>query len=109
MRKVFPELIASFDPLCAMIGTEKEGEIAEAVYRSISDLDFAHQLSITCPSNLAVFPVSGVDWRDLGSNLNIVGFALRQTDITVALSKIKHVCGLDIESVRPKKQHRYQA
>jgi mannose-1-phosphate guanylyltransferase len=71
MRKVFPELLASFDPLCATIGTEKEGEIAEAVYRSISDLDFAHQLSITCPSNLAVFPVSGVDWRDLGSNLNI--------------------------------------
>jgi mannose-1-phosphate guanylyltransferase len=66
IRRVFPVLSASFDRLCSAIGTEKEGETAEAVYESISALDFSHQISAAYPGNLAVLPVFGVEWKDLG-------------------------------------------
>jgi mannose-1-phosphate guanylyltransferase len=68
IRKVFPALSTAFDNLCTVIGTEKEGETAEAVYESISALDFSYQISVACPANLAVLPVCGVEWKDLGGS-----------------------------------------
>jgi mannose-1-phosphate guanylyltransferase len=65
MRRVFPKLVESFDALGSTIGTEKESEIAKAVYGNISDQDFAYQVSAACPANLAVLPVCGVEWKDL--------------------------------------------
>jgi mannose-1-phosphate guanylyltransferase len=72
MKRVFPQLFTAFDSLCATIGTEKESDTAEELYESISALDFSHQVSAACPGNLAILPVFGVEWRDLGrSDLNI--------------------------------------
>ena len=68
IRKVFPALSTAFDNLCAVIGTEQEDETAEAIYESISTLDFSHQISAACPANLAVLPVCGVEWKDLGGS-----------------------------------------
>ena len=65
MRKILPQLAASFDNVRSMIGTEREGEVVEAIYRTISDQDFSHEISARCPGNLAVLPVAGVEWIDL--------------------------------------------
>ncbi|HLK87143.1 MAG TPA: hypothetical protein VKT27_11615 [Candidatus Binataceae bacterium] len=65
MRKLLPQLAASFDELLPTIGTEKETGAVEAVYDTIIDRDFSHEVSAKHPQNLAVLPVSGIEWKDL--------------------------------------------
>ena len=65
MSKVLPRLAASFDDLRPAIGTEREGEAVEAVYATLPERDFSHELSARRPENLAVLPVAGIEWGDL--------------------------------------------
>ncbi len=65
MRKVLPQLAASFDGLLPMLGTEKETGAVEALYETIAVRDFSRAVSAKHPENLAVLPVSGIEWSDL--------------------------------------------
>lgn len=80
MRKVFPQLSASFDNLRLMIGTGNESAAVEAIYGAISAQDFSHEVSARCPNNLAVLPVAGVEWSDLGRPRRVLE-ALRRVGI----------------------------
>ncbi len=80
MRKVLPRLAASFDDVRSMIGTERESEVIEAIYATVSDQDFSHEILAKCPGNLAVLPVAGVEWSDLEKPRRAVA-ALRRIGI----------------------------
>ena len=65
MRKVFPQLAASFADVRAIIGTENETSVVEKIYGRIAVRDFLHEVSIKHAENIAVLPVSGIEWADL--------------------------------------------
>ena len=65
IRHALPQLAASFEELRPAIGTEGESGAVDAVYDAIADSDFAHAVSAKHPENLAVLPLSGIEWSDL--------------------------------------------
>jgi mannose-1-phosphate guanylyltransferase len=65
MRKLLPQLTASFDDVRPTIGTEREGAAVEAIYGTLPEEDFSHEVSRRRPENLAVLPVAGIEWSDL--------------------------------------------
>lgn len=66
------ELYASFEDLYSVLGTDHERETIEAIYGRILGQDFMDEVSATCPDNLAVLPVAGVEWTDLGRPRGII-------------------------------------
>lgn len=61
-----PQLVAAFAPLVSRLGTPWEEEAARAVYVGLPPSDFSKQVLQARPTDLAVLPVSGVEWTDLG-------------------------------------------
>jgi mannose-1-phosphate guanylyltransferase len=61
-----PDLAAALEPIRASLGTPREDDAADAVYRSLPSSDLSRGVFQRCPERLAVQPVSGVDWSDLG-------------------------------------------
>ena len=49
----------------AIIGTENETSVVEKIYGRIAVRDFLHEVSIKHAENIAVLPVSGIEWADL--------------------------------------------
>lgn len=64
MKKVFPQLTASFEALGLAIGGINENDAAEAIYGTVSEQDFSHEISVENLESLAVLPVAGVEWSD---------------------------------------------
>ena len=60
-------LSAAFGQLYARLGTPSELEMADEVYASLSSVDFSRDILQVRPEHLAVLPVTGVAWNDLGS------------------------------------------
>lgn len=61
-----PGLWDAFGPLRAVLGTSAEERVARAVYARTPARDFAREVLAARPPNLAVLPVRGVGWTDLG-------------------------------------------
>jgi mannose-1-phosphate guanylyltransferase len=80
MRSILPQLTASFYGMRATIGTERESEAAEAIYETLPDRDFSHEVATRRPGNLAVLPVAGIEWSDLERPRRAIG-ALRHVGI----------------------------
>ncbi len=66
IRRATPELYEAFAPLRTRLGTPWEEETARAVYRRLPSTDLSRHVFQTCAESLAVLPVSGVGWTDLG-------------------------------------------
>jgi mannose-1-phosphate guanylyltransferase len=66
IRRATPELHAAFAPLRARLGTPGEQEAARSVYRRLPSTDLSRHVFQACAESLAVLPVSGVSWTDLG-------------------------------------------
>lgn len=66
IRGALPTLAADFEPLCARVGTAWEDEAARVVYGRLLATDFSRGVLQPHPEGLAVLPVSGVAWNDLG-------------------------------------------
>jgi mannose-1-phosphate guanylyltransferase len=66
IRRATPELHAAFAPIRARLGTPWEDEAAHAVYRRLPSTDLSRHVFQACAESLAVLPVSGVSWTDLG-------------------------------------------
>jgi mannose-1-phosphate guanylyltransferase len=66
IREATPALASAFAPLRAALGTASERAAVRAVYRGLVSSSFAADVLATRPSNLAVLPVTGVEWSDWG-------------------------------------------
>lgn len=61
-----PALLAAFEPARSRIGTPWEDPAVRSVYRDLASLDFSKEVLERLPEMLAVLPIHGVGWRDLG-------------------------------------------
>ena len=64
--KAIPDLCETFGPLRAVLGTPVEEQVAREVYGRSPSRDFSREVLAARPPNLAVLPVRGVEWTDLG-------------------------------------------
>jgi mannose-1-phosphate guanylyltransferase len=61
-----PEFYHAFGDLPTVRETAGEADTARALYRSLPTVDFSRQILGARPSRLAVLPVRGLAWSDLG-------------------------------------------
>jgi mannose-1-phosphate guanylyltransferase len=61
-----PELYLAFNKIRPVIGTMFEEKTVERLYADLRSTGFSEQVLAEHPVNLAVLPVHGVEWSDLG-------------------------------------------
>jgi mannose-1-phosphate guanylyltransferase len=61
-----PDLYLAFKKVQPTLGTVFEHKTVERLYRDLSDANFSDEVLARYPVNLAVLPVAGVEWSDLG-------------------------------------------
>ncbi len=61
-----PEFYASFDRVKPAMGTVFEAATVARLYRDLPTVNFSHEILTQFPERLAVLPVKGVSWTDLG-------------------------------------------
>ena len=61
-----PNLLAAFESLWAAVEPGMEEAALDELWSSVPASDFSHEVLAICPSDLAVFPVEGLGWTDLG-------------------------------------------
>ena len=61
-----PELFARFAAVEPTFGTPEEESVVAQLYSQLRDVNFSRHVLATRPENLAVLPVSGLTWSDLG-------------------------------------------
>ncbi len=66
IRRATPELFEAFGPVRARLATPWEDEAARAVYARLASFDLSRHVFQSAAESLAVLPVSGVGWNDLG-------------------------------------------
>jgi mannose-1-phosphate guanylyltransferase len=66
VEETLPELIRAFRPIRRFMGTPLEPAMVETVYRGLAAADFSRSVLGGSPGRLAVLPVRGVAWSDLG-------------------------------------------
>ncbi len=66
IRMAAPALHDAFSLIRPSFGTPMEAEAVRQLYARMSPVDFSRQVLARRPLNLAVLPVNGVDWSDLG-------------------------------------------
>ena len=66
IEQTLPDLARAFLPIRRFMGTPLEATVVEAVYRQLSAADFSKGVLGGSPAHLAVLPVRGVAWSDLG-------------------------------------------
>ena len=72
-----PALVHGFGPLCASLTTPWEASAARALYSALASTDFSRTVLTPSASRLAVVPVNGVDWNDLGDPGRVVSIRQR--------------------------------
>ena len=71
IRGATPELHDAFAPLRARLGTPWEDDVARAVYGRLPSTDLSRHVFQVCAESLAVLPVTGVSWTDLGDPMRV--------------------------------------
>jgi mannose-1-phosphate guanylyltransferase len=66
IRHSVPNLIASFESMWAAVQPGMEEPALYELFSSVTASDFSCEVLSVCPSDLAVFPVEGLGWTDLG-------------------------------------------
>lgn len=77
MCEAIPGLCETFGPLRAALGTPVEEQVAREVYGRTPSRDFSREVLAARPPNLAVLPVRGVEWTDLGDPRRALATRLR--------------------------------
>lgn len=80
IRKTAPELYGSFAHVHAALGTDDEAECMEEIYSGLDTIDFSRAVLSAVVGNLAVMPVHGVEWSDIGEPHRVLS-ALRRASI----------------------------
>jgi mannose-1-phosphate guanylyltransferase len=66
IRRALPDLWKSFQSIAPLLNTANESQAVENLYAQISDSNFSQSVLARRPGNLAVLPVAGLKWNDLG-------------------------------------------
>lgn len=61
-----PALWEAFASVRSMLGSDREASVVEQVYGALAPVSFSDAVLSACPRNLAVLPVTGVEWSDWG-------------------------------------------
>ena len=66
IRRALPDLWHSFESIEPVLNTAGESKAVEKLYARIPDTNFSQSVLSQRPGNLAVLPVVGLKWNDLG-------------------------------------------
>lgn len=77
MKSAMPALIDAFASVESRLGTPWEDESLRRLYSRLSATDFSRQVLATHPANLAVLPLEGVGWNDLGEPRRVMATLAR--------------------------------
>jgi hypothetical protein len=66
IRRALPDLWNSFRSIGPVLNTTEESKAVEVLYARIPDTNFSQSVLGKRPGNLAVLPVVGLKWNDLG-------------------------------------------
>jgi hypothetical protein len=66
IKQALPDLYRAFEPVRRCLGTVGEAAAVDVVYSGLPTIDFSRSVLEAGPGNLAVLPVSDVEWNDLG-------------------------------------------
>jgi len=75
IEQTLPDLSRAFLPIRRFMGTPLEATVAAAVYRELPAADFSKSVLGGSAARLAVFPVRGVAWSDLGRPERVLAVA----------------------------------
>jgi mannose-1-phosphate guanylyltransferase len=75
-----PQLYFSFSAIRPTLGTVFEEATLKTLYADLTSSDFSAEILALFPINLAVLPVSGVQWSDLGEPRRVID-ALARTGL----------------------------
>jgi mannose-1-phosphate guanylyltransferase len=77
IRAAAPELVAGFDRIRARLGTPSEPAAVQRLHARLPPISFSQEMLAAHPANLAVLPVTGVEWSDLGAPARVLGVIAR--------------------------------
>ncbi len=66
LRTTMPDLYALFEEIRSDLGSAGEEQAVESLYEQLGAVSFSDEVLAKAPENLAVLPVTGVEWSDLG-------------------------------------------
>ena len=66
IRRASPDLFNRFNAIGPILSTSKEESVVGELYSQLHDINFSQHVLAAQPGNLAVLPVSGLTWSDLG-------------------------------------------
>jgi mannose-1-phosphate guanylyltransferase len=101
--EALPDLYTRFAAIQPTIGTDSEPTAIELLYATVPSISFSDAVLVNCFQRIAVMPVSGLRWVDLGepgrllSVINqgqVVPPALVDSEITLGESKSLNLRGL---------------
>lgn len=93
-HETMPELASHFSVVQSSIGTQRESEILDEIYRMIPSVNFSSAVLANRPEDLMVLPVRNVRWSDWGRRERIL-----QTLTGLGASQPLHMPGAaDVES-----------
>ena len=85
VRRAAPALYRSFERIGKAVGSRREREVVEKVYRHLESVNFSRGLmerfALEQPSALLVLPVRGVYWSDWGSEHRIMSALQNARDL----------------------------
>jgi mannose-1-phosphate guanylyltransferase len=77
IRHATPALHAAFEPVAGLLRTPGERSAIRMLYRRLAASSFASDVLAPRPSNLAVLPVTGVEWSDWGNPARVLSTLAR--------------------------------
>jgi mannose-1-phosphate guanylyltransferase len=80
ISEALPELCRHFTRIQSFLGTAGEEKALQAIYQNLPWLDFSRCVLEQFPGELAVLPVSGVSWSDLGNPERMLA-VMGETDV----------------------------
>ena len=103
IQNTLPDAAKFVAPIRTVIGTAREAEVIEEVYRIMPAMDFSNAVLTQAPGNALVFPVRDVFWSDLGRSERVLA-TLARLPASVsgyAHAKIRNTIPEEISTRRP--------
>jgi hypothetical protein len=66
IRRASPDLYDRFNALAPVLDTVDEAEAIAGLYSQLNEVNFSREVLAARPGDLAVLPVGGLRWSDLG-------------------------------------------
>lgn len=79
IMRVLPKLYWSFIETTSKLSRPLEHEMVNRVYENLSSINFSDQVLASYPTNLAVLPLSGLEWSDLGEPSRVMALLEHQS------------------------------